>query len=111
MSKHSQVLPVLSVAAFMASLDLFIVNVAFDDIGRDFSGGSLSDLSWILNAYAIMYAALLVPLGRLADRYGGKAGFLIGLAFSPWPARRVRQAPDCGAWWRSAACRRSVRPP
>jgi hypothetical protein len=54
MSNHSQgarwVLPVLSVAAFMASLDLFIVNVAFDAIGRDFSGGSLGDLSWILNA-------------------------------------------------------------
>ena len=80
MSKQSQVLPVLTVAAFMASLDLFIVNVAFDDIGRDFAGSSLADLSWILNAYAILYAALLVPLGRLADRYGQKAGFLAGLA-------------------------------
>src|SRR3954467_12438195 len=80
MPKQSQVLPVLSVAAFMASLDLFIVNVAFDDIGRDFSGSSLADLSWILNAYAILYAALLVPLGRLADRYGQRAGFLAGLA-------------------------------
>ena len=80
MPKQSQVLPVLAVAAFMASLDLFIVNVAFDDIGRDFAGSSLADLSWILNAYAILYAALLVPLGRLADRYGQKAGFLAGLA-------------------------------
>jgi EmrB/QacA subfamily drug resistance transporter len=80
MSKQSQVLPVLSVAAFMASLDLFIVNVAFDDIGQDFAGSSLADLSWILNAYAILYAALLVPLGRLADRYGQKPGFLAGLA-------------------------------
>ena len=73
------VLAVLSVAAFMASLDLFIVNVAFDDIGRDFHGVSLSDLSWVLNGYAIVYAALLVPLGRLADRFGRKPGFLLGL--------------------------------
>ena len=73
-------LAVLSLAAFMASLDLFIVNVAFRAIGRDFGGTSLSAVSWVLNAYAIVYAALLVPLGRLADRYGRKAGFLIGLA-------------------------------
>jgi EmrB/QacA subfamily drug resistance transporter len=64
----------------MATLDLFIVNVAFPDIGRDFHQASLSDLSWILNGYTIVYAALLVPLGRLADRYGRKAVFLSGLA-------------------------------
>jgi len=74
------VLAVLSLAAFVASLDMFIVNVAFPDIGRDFAGSSLSDLSWVLNGYAVLYAALLVPLGRLADRYGRKAGFLGGLA-------------------------------
>lgn len=77
--RPGRVLAVLSVAAFMASLDLFIVNVAFRDIGQDFPGSSLSTLSWVLNAYAILYAALLVPLGRLADRYGQKAGFLLGL--------------------------------
>ncbi|MEV0280806.1 MFS transporter [Streptomyces sp. NPDC050610] len=73
-------LSILSIAAFMAGLDLFIVNVAFDDIGRDFQGESLSNLSWILNGYAIIFAALLVPLGRLADRYGRKEGFLLGVA-------------------------------
>lgn len=78
--KTAWVLPVLCVAAFMASLDLFIVNVAFSDIGQEFPDRSLADLSWILNAYAILYAALLVPLGRLADRFGQKAGFLSGLA-------------------------------
>jgi EmrB/QacA subfamily drug resistance transporter len=73
------VLGILSLAAFMASLDLFIVNVAFTAIGHDFRG-ALTNLSWILNGYAIIYAALLIPLGRLADRYGRKAGFLLGLA-------------------------------
>ena len=63
----------------MASLDLFIVNVAFDSIGRSFSGSTMSDLSWILNGYAIIYAALLVPAGRLADRVSRKRGFLFGL--------------------------------
>jgi EmrB/QacA subfamily drug resistance transporter len=73
------ILAVLAAAAFMASLDVFIVNVAFPDIGSDFHGASLSNLSWILNGYAIVYAAMLVPLGRLADRYGRKAGFIAGL--------------------------------
>jgi EmrB/QacA subfamily drug resistance transporter len=78
--RHGLILATLSLAAFMASLDLFIVNVAFADIGHDFRGSSLSDLSWVLNGYAVLYAALLVPLGRLADRYGRMAGFLGGLA-------------------------------
>ncbi len=90
------VLAVLSLAAFMASLDLFIVNVAFHAIGQDFSGASLSDLSWILNAYAIVYAALLVPLGRLADRYGRKAGFLAGLAVFTLASAACAAAP--GLW-------------
>jgi EmrB/QacA subfamily drug resistance transporter len=63
----------------MASLDLFIVNVAFNSIGHDFHQANFSNLSWILNGYAIVYAALLIPLGRLADRYGRKSGFLLGL--------------------------------
>jgi len=79
-ASHGAMLVVLSVAAFMASLDLFIVNVAFPDIARDFHGESLGNMSWILNGYAVLYAALLVPLGRLADRYGRLNGFLAGLA-------------------------------
>src|SRR5436309_12036297 len=79
-ARPGAVLAVLSLAAFMASLDVFIVNVAFDDIGTDFHGTTLSQLSWVLNAYAIVYAALLVPAGRIADRYGRKGGFLLGLA-------------------------------
>jgi EmrB/QacA subfamily drug resistance transporter len=70
-------------SAFLSGIDLFIVNVAFDDIGRDFAARghapSLSQLSWVLNAYAVVFAALLVPMGRLTDRYGRKAGFVAGL--------------------------------
>lgn len=80
MQRPWKVLLVVSVAVFMASLDLFIVNVAFPDIGRDFSGASEASLSWVLNAYAIVFAALLVPAGRLADRYGRRRAFLAGCA-------------------------------
>jgi EmrB/QacA subfamily drug resistance transporter len=90
------VLAVLSLAAFMASLDVFIVNVAFDAIGQDFSG-SLSQLSWVLNAYAIVYASLLVPAGRIADRYGRKGGFMAGLAV--FTVASAACAASEGVWW------------
>ena len=96
------VLAVLCAAAFMASLDLFVVNVAFTAIGRDFHGSPLSDLSWILNAYAITYAALLVPLGRLADRYGRKAGFLLGLGLFTLASAACAASPDL---WFLVVCR------
>jgi EmrB/QacA subfamily drug resistance transporter len=75
---------VLVGSAFLTGVDLFIVNVAFDDIGRDFAtrghAPPLSQLSWVLNAYAVLFAALLVPMGRLTDRYGRKNGFVAGMA-------------------------------
>src|SRR3954454_15225983 len=91
------VLAIASLAAFMASLDVFIVNVAFDDIGADFAGTTLAQVSWVLSAYAIVYAALLVPAGRIADRYGRKGGFLVGLAL--FTAASVACAASGGVWW------------
>src|ERR1700689_2446645 len=58
---------VLSLGVFMSSLDLFIVNLAFPYIGRDYGGTSLDALSWVLNGYTIVFAAVLVPPGRWAD--------------------------------------------
>jgi EmrB/QacA subfamily drug resistance transporter len=73
----------LSVAVFMSSLDLFIVNLAFPYIGREYPGTSLSNLSWVLNGYTIVFAAVLVPAGRWADRVGRRRLFVAGLiAFS-----------------------------
>lgn len=75
-----RVLTVVSVATFMASLDLFIVNIAFPDIALAFPGTSVAAMSWVLNAYAIVFAALLVPAGRMADRIGRKRAFVGGIA-------------------------------
>ncbi len=95
--REGAVLFVLSMAAFMASLDVFIVNVAFDNIGRDFAHSSLSDLSWVLNAYAIVYAALLVPFGRIADRVGRRKVFLGGLTLFTVASAACAASP--GLWW------------
>lgn len=74
-----KVLAVAGVAVFMGFLDVTIVNVAFPDLERDFSDATRSDLSWVLNAYNILFAALLVPAGRLADVVGRKRMFIIGI--------------------------------
>jgi EmrB/QacA subfamily drug resistance transporter len=79
MQRRWQVLTVVSVAVFMVSLDLFIVNIAFPDIQRAFHHSSVATVSWVLNAYAIVLAALLVSAGRLADRVGRRRVFLVGL--------------------------------
>ena len=76
------VLLIVCAGVVLASLDLFIVNVALPQIGADFHlrGSNLADLSWVLNAYAIVYAAFLVLFGRLAERYRRERGFLLGVA-------------------------------
>ncbi|HEX3946815.1 MAG TPA: DHA2 family efflux MFS transporter permease subunit [Acidimicrobiales bacterium] len=76
----AQVLVIVCAGVVLASLDLFIVNVALPDIARDFGGASLGELSWVLNGYAIVYAALLVLFGRIADRHRRDLGFLLGVA-------------------------------
>jgi EmrB/QacA subfamily drug resistance transporter len=79
MQRKWQVLGVTSVAVFMSFLDVTIVNIAFPDIRASFGSTSLAGLSWILTAYNIVFAALLVPGGRLADRTGRRRTFMAGL--------------------------------
>src|SRR5919199_1473797 len=94
MARKWKVLATVSTAVFMSSLDLFIVNIAFPDIQRDFDGASLASLSWILNAYAIVFAALLVPFGRSADRLGRRRSFLAGLALFTAASALCAAAPS-----------------
>jgi MFS family permease len=92
-----QVLAIVCVGIVLANLDLFIVNVGLPNIAREFKDATLEDLSWILNGYAIVYAALLVFFGRLAERC------------SP-PHRPPARPPtvwECSS--RSACCKRQGR--
>ena len=63
---------------FMALLDVTIVNVALPTIGNDLKA-SFADLQWIINAYALALAVLLVTAGRLGDIFGRKRVFMLGL--------------------------------
>ena len=77
------VLAVVVTAVFMTNLDLWIVNVALPTISAGFSASGqpprLSSLSWVLNGYAVGFAALLVGAGRLGDRVGHRKVFLAGV--------------------------------
>jgi len=88
------IVAVLSLAAFMSSLDLFIVNLAFPYISHDFHGSSLDSLSWVLNGYSILFAAVLVPAGRWADRIGRRRMFVAGLVVFTLGSILSGVAPD-----------------
>jgi EmrB/QacA subfamily drug resistance transporter len=71
-------LTIAALATLATFLDATILYVAFPDIGQTFAATSTSRLSWVLNAYTIVFAALLVPAGKLADRFGHRRAFLGG---------------------------------
>src|SRR6516164_1941417 len=71
-------LVVTCLGLFMVFLDGSIVNVALATIQTDFHA-HLSDLQWVVDAYALPFAALLLTAGTLGDRFGRKRLFLAGL--------------------------------
>src|SRR4029450_88549 len=79
MQRKWRVTFVVLAGVFMASLDLFIVNIAFPEIAKDYDGASLPAVSWVLSAYAIVFAALLLPARRWAAAFGRPGIFLRGL--------------------------------
>src|ERR1700761_2325505 len=89
-----QVLAIVCAGVVLASIDLFIVNVALPKIAVDLHERDLGVLSWVLNGYAIVYAAFLVVAGRLADRYPRKHGFLLGVAIFTLASAACGAAPN-----------------
>ena len=89
------VLAVASLGAAVAFVDATIVNIAFPNIAHSFTGTSISSLSWVLNAYNIVFAAFLVAAGRIADLLGRRR-----CSSSAW---RSSRSPRC--------CARSRRRP
>lgn len=91
------ILAVTSLATFAAALDTSIMFMAFPDIGKTFSDVSRADLSWVINSYTIIFAALLVPSGRLADRVGRKKVFLVGVTIFTIASMLAGAAPSVQA--------------
>src|SRR6266511_3384942 len=83
----------VSVATFMLLLDITVVNVALPSIRQDL-GASFTDLQWVVDAYALTLAALVLPAGSLADRLGRRRLFAAGLAIFSLASLLCALAPD-----------------
>src|SRR5919198_979297 len=83
----------VSVATFMLLLDITVVNVALPSI-RDDLGASFTDLQWVVDAYALTLAALVLTAGSLADRLGRRRLFAAGLAIFSVASLLCALAPD-----------------
>ena len=68
-----------SIAVFLVSMDSTMLFAAFGAIGASFPGTSAADMSWVLNGYTVVYAAMLIPAGGVADTHGRKKIFLLGV--------------------------------
>ena len=87
-STTQSVFLVTALGAFMASLDLSIVNVAFPALERSFSHDPPAALAWVITGYSIVFGSLLVIAGRTADRLGSRRGLLR----SDWPCSASARA-------------------
>ena len=74
---------------------------AFDALRRSFQNTSAAQLSWVLNAYTVVYAAMLIPAGGLADAFGRRRIFQLGLAIFVSASLACGAAPTVG--WLIAA--------
>ena len=80
---------------FMAMLDTTIVNIAIPSIQTGLSADLLS-ISWVLNAYNLMYAVLLITVGRFADQFGRKRLLLIAMLLFSLGSLGCALAQECG---------------
>ncbi|WP_067864314.1 MFS transporter [Nocardia shimofusensis] len=83
-------------AAFIAFLDLSVVNIAFPSLARDYPSTPTTTLTWVVSGYAVTFAALLTPAGRLADALGRRKLFLAALAGFALTSLLCSLAPNAG---------------
>ncbi len=83
----------VSVATFMLLLDITVVNTALPSIERDL-GASFTDLQWVIDAYTLALAAVVLTAGSLADRLGRRALFVVGLGIFSIASLTAGLAPD-----------------
>jgi EmrB/QacA subfamily drug resistance transporter len=93
---HRSAVLIACAGAFVAFLDTTIVNIAFPDISASFAGSGRDALSWVLDGYFVVIAALLVPAGGLADRFGHRRIFLLGIGGFTAASLLCAAAPTLG---------------
>ena len=79
--RRGAILRVMCLALMMVVAAVASLNVALPDLARS-TGASQSQLQWIVDAYALVFAGLLLPAGALGDRYGRKGMAITGVLLS-----------------------------
>ncbi|HEY2636045.1 MAG TPA: MFS transporter, partial [Solirubrobacteraceae bacterium] len=94
--KPEVVLAVAAAGVFMEFVDTTLVTIAFPEIRQAFPEGGTSVLAWVFNAYSIVFAALLVAGGSLADLLGRRRAFRTGLFLFTLASAGCAVAPSVG---------------
>lgn len=89
------VMALTALAAIVMTLDTTVVTIALPDIGADVGGG-LGDLQWVVNAYTLAFAALLLAAGSVSDRVGRRRVFATGTAVFTLASAACGAAPGIG---------------
>src|SRR5438876_1090369 len=95
MTRKWWTLTAVVIATFMLLLDITVVNTALPKIERGL-GASFTDLQWVIDAYALALATVVLTAGSLADRFGRKRSFLIGLVIFSVASLACALAPSAG---------------
>src|SRR4051794_13049036 len=95
MNRRWWTLTAVSIATFMLLLDITVVNTALPSIREDL-GASFSDLQWVVDAYVLTLAAVVLTAGSLADRIGRKPMFLAGLGIFSISSLAIALSPSIG---------------
>ncbi|MBP0597581.1 MFS transporter [Herbaspirillum sp. LeCh32-8] len=97
-----RVLLTASAGCAMTVLDTNVVGIVLPAIARDL-GASFADIEWVVSAYVLCFAALLLPAGSVADRYGRKRVFLCGIALFALASLACAWAPTAQALYAARA--------
>src|SRR6202167_2009747 len=100
------ILVICCMSLFIVGVDVTIVNVALPSIQHSFHA-TVSDLQWTIDAYTLVLACLLMLSGSLADRFGRRRGFQIGLSLFSLGSLLSRVAPGLG-WLVAFRCLQAV---
>jgi EmrB/QacA subfamily drug resistance transporter len=92
---HRALLPVVLTAAFMITLDFFIVNVAIPSLQRDLHAGTAA-IQWVVAGFGLAVAAVLITASRLGDAFGRRRVFTVGLVLFTITSAACGLAPTAG---------------
>jgi EmrB/QacA subfamily drug resistance transporter len=87
---------IASTAVLLVANDSTMLFAAFGALRLAFPAASAAELSWVLNAYTVVFATLLVPAGGLVDRFGTRRSFLAGLALFLGGSAAAGMSPGLG---------------